>query len=94
MTPILPARRSTVCATLLLVVLTLAGCIGSHLKPEAPKGVQLQGVWRLNRAASDDPQKIIDKLKAEAQKKLNRAMNAAAPHGKPGRPTVNAAADR
>jgi hypothetical protein len=79
MTPILPARRSTVCATLLLVVMTLAGCIGSHLAPESPKGVQLQGVWRLNRAASDDPQKIIDKLKAEAQKKVNRALNAPPP---------------
>jgi hypothetical protein len=86
MTPILPARRSTVCATLLLVVLTLTGCIGSHLAPETPKGVQLQGVWRLNRAASDDPQKIIDKLKAEAQKKLNRAMNAPPPMENQGGP--------
>jgi hypothetical protein len=86
MTPILPARRSTVCATLLLVILTLAGCIGSHLAPEAPKGVQLQGVWRLNRAASDDPQKIIDKLRAEAQKKLNRAMNAPPPMENQGGP--------
>ena len=86
MMSILPARRPAVCATLLLVVLTLAGCIGSSLKPETPKGVQLQGVWRLNRAASDDPQKSIDKLKAEAQKKLNRAMNAAPPMENQGGP--------
>jgi hypothetical protein len=39
--------------------------------------VHLQGVWRLNRAASEDPQKIIDKLKEEAEKKIRRAMNAA-----------------
>jgi hypothetical protein len=76
MTSTLPAPWSVVRAAVLLAVLTLAGCIGSHLAPESPKGVQLQGVWRLNRAASDDPQKSIDKLKAEAQKKLNRAMNA------------------
>ena len=86
MTPSLPARRATVCTTLLLVVLTLAGCIGSHLAPETPKGVELQGVWRLNRAASDDPQKVIDKLKAEAQKKLNRAMNAPPPMENQGGP--------
>jgi hypothetical protein len=86
MTSILRAQRLTVCATLLLVVLTLAGCIGSHLAPETPKGVQLQGVWRLNRAASDDPQKVIDKLKAEAQKKLARAMNAPPPMENQGGP--------
>jgi hypothetical protein len=86
MTPILPARRSIVCATLALVVMTLAGCIGSHLAPETPKGVQLQGVWRLNRAASDDPQKIIDRLKAEALKKVRRAMNTPPPMENQGGP--------
>src|SRR6201999_140901 len=38
-----------------------------------------QGVWRLNRAASEDPQKVIDKMRAEAMKKLQRAMNAPPP---------------
>jgi hypothetical protein len=79
------APRPMVCATLLLVV-ALTGCIGTRLSPETPKGVQLQGVWRLNRAASDDPQKIIDRLKAEALKKVRRAMNAPPPSsmGEPG----------
>jgi hypothetical protein len=76
---ILRAPRSTVYAALLLGVATLAGCIGTRLSPETPKGVQLQGVWRLNRAASDDPQKLIDKLKAEALKRIRRAMNAPPP---------------
>jgi len=76
---ILRAPRSTVYAALLLGVATLAGCIGTHLSPETPKGVELQGVWRLNRAASDDPQKLIDKLKAEALKRIRRAMNAPPP---------------
>ena len=57
--------------------MVLSGCAGSGLKPDTPPGVNLQGVWRLNRAASDDPQKIIDTLNAEALKRLRRAMNAA-----------------
>ena len=76
---ILRAPRSTVYAALLLGVATLAGCIGTHLSPETPKGVELQGVWRLNRAASDDPQKLIDKLKEEALKRIRRAMNTPPP---------------
>jgi hypothetical protein len=54
----------------------LAGCFGNHYAAENPSSLQLQGVWRLNRAASEDPQKIIDKLKEEAEKKIRRAMNA------------------
>ena len=76
---ILRAPRSIVYAALLLGVATLVGCIGTRLSPETPKGVELQGVWRLNRAASDDPQKVIDKLKAEALKRIRRAMNAPPP---------------
>ena len=76
---ILRAPRSTVYAALLLGVATLAGCIGTHLSPETPKGIELQGVWRLNRAASDDPQKLIDKLREEALKRIRRAMNAPPP---------------
>ena len=57
----------------------MTGCLGTHLAPDGPGTPQLQGVWRLNRAASEDPQKIIDKLKAEAEKKLRRAMNAPPP---------------
>ena len=78
MMSILRAPRPMVCATLLLVA-ALTGCIGTRLSPETPQGVQLQGVWRLNRTASDDPQKIIDRLKAEALKKVRRAMNAQPP---------------
>lgn len=79
MTSILRAPRPMVCAATLLLAAALTGCIGARLSPESPKGVQLQGVWRLNRTASDDPQKIIDRLKAEALKKLRRALNAPPP---------------
>lgn len=66
------------CAVVLLSAV-LGGCLGSRLKPEAPSGVRLQGVWKLNRAASEDPQKIIDALRAEANKKIRRAMNTPPP---------------
>ncbi len=78
------ASRSLVGALLMTPVLT--GCFGAHFAPETPKGVELQGVWRLNRTASDDPQKVIDTLRADALKKLRRAMNAPPPSqmGEPG----------
>ena len=72
------ARRPSVCAALLMAW-ALAGCIGTRLSPETPGGPQLQGVWKLNHAASDDPQKVIDRLRAEALKKIHRAMNAPPP---------------
>lgn len=74
---ILRASRSIVGA--LLMAATLTGCIGSNLKPETPNDVQLQGVWKLNRAASDDPEKILDTLRAEALKRVRRALNAPLP---------------
>jgi len=75
--PILRAPKSIVCAGLLTTV--LAGCVGTRLSADAPAGVQLQGVWRLNRTASDDPQKVIDAMRAEAIKRLRRIANAPPP---------------
>jgi hypothetical protein len=69
-------RRYIAYAAALLATVTLSGCFGNRYAEETPGNVRLQGVWRLNRAASDDPQKIIDKLKDEANKKIRRAMNA------------------
>jgi hypothetical protein len=71
-----PVRRSIAFAAALLASAALAGCFGNRYAAENSGTVQLQGVWRLNRAASEDPQKIIDKLKEEASKKIRRAMNA------------------
>ena len=76
--PMLRAPRSLICVALFMAV-TLTGCLGTRLAPDGPSTPQLQGVWRLNRTASEDPQKIIDRLKAEAEKKLRRAMNAPPP---------------
>jgi hypothetical protein len=71
-----PVRRSIAFTAALLASAALAGCFGNRYAAENSGTVQLQGVWRLNRAASEDPQKIIDKLKEEASKKIRRAMNA------------------
>jgi len=63
----------------LFAAVALSGCLGSRLEPEAQPGVHIAGIWKLNRAASDDPQKIITALRTEAEKKIRRAMNAAPP---------------
>ncbi len=73
------APRALVRAVAVLAAAMLSGCIGSRLSSEAPPGAQLQGVWKLNRAASDDSQKIIAGLREEALKKIRRAMNAPPP---------------
>ena len=54
----------------------LTGCLGGRLHSEEPPGVRLQGIWKLNRAASEDPQPIIERLRDEANKKIRRAMSA------------------
>jgi hypothetical protein len=55
---------------------TLAGCAGSRLSPDAPAGVNLAGAWKLNRSASDDPQKVLDRMRAEAFKRIGRRVTA------------------
>lgn len=74
--PMLRVPRFTVGAT--LIVAALAGCAGSRLSPDIPAGVRLEGVWRLNRGASDDPGKVIDAMRAEALKRMRRAIGASA----------------
>jgi hypothetical protein len=71
-------RPAFICVALFAVV-ALSGCFGSGLKPESQPGVNIAGIWKLNRAASEDPQKIITALRTEAEKKIRRAMNAAPP---------------
>jgi len=50
------------------------GCAGARTAAEAPAGLSLAGTWRLDPQASDDPQKALAKLRAEAQKIINRAL--------------------
>ncbi|HXY95627.1 MAG TPA: hypothetical protein VEH00_01555 [Steroidobacteraceae bacterium] len=63
-------------ASLLACALTaLTGCAAGP-KAETPVGVSLAGTWRLNRAASDDPQVVIAKMRAQALKIVARASAA------------------
>src|SRR5690349_10941995 len=71
-------RTAKICVALLAAA-ALSGCLGSRLQPESQAGVHIAGIWKLNRSASDDPQKIITALRTEAEKKIRRAMNAAPP---------------
>jgi len=49
----------------------LGGCAGAP-KAEMPAGVMLAGNWKLDHASSDDPQKVIATMQAEARKILRR----------------------
>ncbi len=51
---------------------TLGGCVGMGLSPEPPAGVSLAGAWKLDHAASDDPQKVLDRMRAQALKIMSR----------------------
>ena len=63
----------------------LAGCAGGP-KAEAPVGLSLAGIWKLNHASSDDPQQVIAKMRAQALRIIARAGTAPeeAPRGGPG----------
>ena len=73
--PIVRAGAVLLCAA---AATTLAGCAGNRLSPDAPAGVNLAGAWKLNRAAGDDPQKVLDRMRAEAFRRMGRAVTAAA----------------
>jgi len=62
-----PARPRQLLACALLCA-GLSGCGGAgSLAPDAPHGVNLAGTWKLDRAASDDPEKIYDKIRRERE---------------------------
>ena len=80
--PIVRAGGVLLCAA---AATTLAGCAGSRLSPDSPAGVNLAGAWKLNRSASDDPQKVLDRMRAEAFKRIGRRVTAGArPDGRGG----------
>jgi hypothetical protein len=66
------------------VAAVLAACATSW-DTEPPAGVSLAGHWKLDPAASDDPQKVLDKMRAEAFKILDR-RNPPPPPARPGHP--------
>ena len=65
----------TVRVTLVLLCAAglLCGCAAGHgLAADAPPGVNLAGAWKLDHSASDDPQKTLDHMRAEAMKIIAR----------------------
>ena len=61
---------------LAVLIVALLGCAGGRLEREAPSGASLAGGWRLNRAASDDPQKLMDGLRSNFIKRMRARSNA------------------
>jgi len=74
------------------VAVLCAGCAGERVSADTPPGVSLAGSWRLDAAASDDPQKILTTMREQAAKIISRnaaiqqariAAGAAAPNDVP-----------
>jgi hypothetical protein len=55
----------------LLLVAPLAGC-GGHLAEAPAPGASLAGAWKLNPTTSDDPQKVIERMRAQALQRMAR----------------------
>jgi hypothetical protein len=53
---------------LLCAAALLPGCAGPQVAEQAPAGVNLAGTWKLDHGASDDPQKTLEHMRAEALK--------------------------
>jgi hypothetical protein len=58
-------------ALLGFITTIVCGC-ATHLSADAPSGLSLAGRWKLDHAASDDPQKILADMRAEAIKLIRR----------------------
>jgi hypothetical protein len=62
----------------LLLLCLIGACLGgcaTGFGAEAPSGLSLAGSWRLDPAASDDPQKILGHMREEAMKIMMRQYN-------------------
>ena len=72
-------RIARACALLVGAAAALAGCAGSRLSAEAPAELSLAGAWKLDRTASEDPQKVLERMRAEAFSQMRRRVAAAGP---------------
>lgn len=71
-------RMLRAAGVLVCALAALAGC-ATRLAADPPAGVSLAGNWKLDPAASDDPQKVLAQMRAEAIKIINRRLNAPPP---------------
>jgi len=70
-------QRLLACA---LACAFLIGCAGAgSLDADAPGSVNLDGTWKLNRAVSDDPEKIYDKIRRQRAARYAEQIGAPAP---------------
>src|SRR5205823_550324 len=61
---------------------SLLGCAGSRLAPDPPAGLSLAGAWKLDRAASDDPQRVLARMRTEALRRMaQRVVATGTPRG-------------
>jgi hypothetical protein len=68
-------------ALLACAAVMLSGCISTSA--DAPAGVSLAGSWKLDHAASDDPQKVLAKMREQADKIIKRQQEDIAARGVP-----------
>jgi hypothetical protein len=68
----MPTVRATRLLVCVATAATLAGCAGARLASEPPAGVNLAGAWKLDHASSDDPQKLLAQMRAQAFKIIDR----------------------
>jgi hypothetical protein len=73
----MPTVRVTL--VLLWAAALLCGCVGHGLAEDAPPGVNLAGAWKLDHSASDDPQKTLDHMRAEALQIIARQVQQPVP---------------
>jgi hypothetical protein len=75
----MPSVRAATLLAAISSVAILAACAGNSQSPDAPEGVSLAGNWKLDPAASDDPQKVLAKMRAQAERILARRRSAPPP---------------
>jgi hypothetical protein len=73
--PMVRALGALLCAA---AATALTGC-ATGVSAEAPAGVNLAGNWKLDPGASDDPQKLLAQMRAEAYKIISRGPQPAPP---------------
>jgi hypothetical protein len=71
----MPTVRAAAGVLLCVAALAASGC-ATGPGEETPAGVNLAGTWKLDAGASDDPQKILAQMRAEALKLMNRQLQA------------------
>jgi hypothetical protein len=77
--PARPRQRLLACSLLCAGLIACGGVSG--LKPDAPAGVNLAGTWKLDRALSDDPEKIYDKIRRQRAERYADQAPAPPPRG-------------